>query len=78
MDWPKADQRFRDNDLETRMEAVKSILSAAGAARMKANLKLRQPLKKMTIVSNSRSVDKAVDVFRHLIVEQANVKELRI
>lgn len=78
LDWPKADQRFRDNDLETRMEAVKSILSAAGAARMKANLKLRQPLKKMTIVSNSRSVDRAVDVFRHLIVEQANVKELRI
>ncbi|MEK0326762.1 MAG: class I tRNA ligase family protein, partial [Nitrosopumilus sp.] len=78
LDWPKPDQRFRDSDLETKMESVKSILTAAGAARMKANLKLRQPLKKMTILSDSKLIDSAVNVFRRLILEQANVKDLII
>ncbi len=78
LDWPKPDHRFRDSELETRMESVKSILTAAGAARMKANLKLRQPLKKMTILSDSKIIDSAVDLFRRLILEQANVKDLRI
>ncbi|MFQ6010695.1 MAG: class I tRNA ligase family protein, partial [Nitrososphaerales archaeon] len=76
VDWPKPSKRFRDSDLEGRMEVVKSILTAAGAARMKANLKLRQPLKKMTLVSNSETVLEAVEAFKRLILEQANVKGL--
>lgn len=76
--WPVADVKLIDHELEQSMDtylvAVQSIL----AAREKAQLGLRWPLKELIVVTKEAAVIKALETVEDLIKVQTNVKSIAI
>lgn len=63
-------------DLEEDMDVVRAIIEACARARDMARYKLRWPVKEVVIVSEDLKVLKAAGNLKHIILEQANTKEL--
>jgi len=70
-DWPKADIKLIDKDLNKKMALVRQIVALGLAARAKARIKVRQPLKKLKVQSAKLKVE-LVD----LVKDELNVKEI--
>ncbi len=77
-DWPSPIEELIDEDLMKCMDEARSIVEAAMSARQSARIKLRYPLSELVVVSNSSEVKRAVEVFRSIICEQANVKRVKV
>ncbi len=75
LDW-KLDETLIDEDLEEDMNVVRDIIEACARARDMARYKLRWPVKEVVIVSEDAKVLKATRNLNHIILEQANTKEL--
>ncbi len=71
---PEPDDRKIDPELEERMERAMTIVGLVRAMRMKANLKVRQPLSKILIPVSSDKERIRVDKMRDVILEEINVK----
>ncbi len=78
MDWPKADKNMIDRQVEENVEVMGSVVQAVLAAREKAQLGVRWPLKEAVIVSKNESVRKAAEAMKELIMSQTNVKDLKV
>jgi len=76
LEWPKADVSLINPELEETMVVVKKIFEAAASARMKVGLKLRQPVKTLTIYVNDTKISEVVMKNRELIKLIANVKNV--
>jgi isoleucyl-tRNA synthetase len=76
LDWPSIDKEYIDPELEKSMEIVKEIYEAAAAARMKAGIKLRQPVKTLTVYTDQENVKNVVLKFRNLLARLINVKRV--
>ena len=73
---PAPDESAIDAGLEERMERAIKIVSLVRAMRMKSNLKVRQPLKKI-IVPISKERDRlSISQMADVILEEINVKQL--
>lgn len=73
-DFPIADEKYIDKKLESGMEDVLKVVVLGRAARNKANLKNRQPLKRLIYNGkNELSQD-----LKELVEDELNVKELEI
>lgn len=73
--WPAADQKRIDTALERDMETAMRVVEAANSARQENNLKLRWPLKKITVSADKKvlaSVKSVADVVKLM----ANVLEV--
>jgi isoleucyl-tRNA synthetase len=71
--WEKTDIKER---LEEDMDVIREIIEACARARDIARYKLRWPVKEVVIVSEDLKVLKAARNLNHIILEQANTKEL--
>lgn len=73
---PVADDSIIEGELERRMERAIKIVGLVRAMRMKSNLKVRQPLKKIILpITNER--DRAeVRRVEEMILEEINVKQI--
>lgn len=69
-DWPTVKVKYQNPKLESDMLVVMDIVEAAHALRKNANLRLRQPLSRLTI-----SQDLSKDLLK-VIAEELNVKEV--
>ena len=69
-DWPTVEVKYQNPKLESDMTIVMDIVEAAHALRKNANLRLRQPLSRLT-VNNELSDD-----LLKVIAEELNVKEV--
>ncbi|GAB6147849.1 isoleucine--tRNA ligase [Stetteria hydrogenophila] len=78
LELPKADERFIDEKLERHMEVVKSIAEAALAARMKAGIKLRRPVRRLIIAPSTSEAAEAVKELGKILTGVANAKEIEI
>ncbi len=78
LDWPRSDEDWLSNDLEQQMAVAKSVITALAAARMSADLKLRQPVPKITIVTSSPAVANGLSKFEGLIKDQGNTRLVKI
>jgi isoleucyl-tRNA synthetase len=76
--WPEPDRKLIDVDLEQEMLAAQAIISAVAQARMKARLKLRQPVHNVTLVSDEKKVRLAVRHLKPLLLEQMNSKRITL
>jgi len=76
--WPTAEPVWIDESLEREMETAQSIISAAALARMRAGLKLRQPVKKIIIVYEVNETKDAARKMMDLIAKQANATAVQI
>jgi isoleucyl-tRNA synthetase len=68
---------FIDKDLEDKMEIAQKVVYLTRAMRAKANLKVRQPLKKMMVVVN-KDKQGGLSSMKDVILDEINIKELII
>lgn len=73
---PIADEALIDNDLEERMELAERIVMLVRSMRMKSNLKVRQPLKRIILPIANEHERYAVQQVESLILEEINVKAI--
>jgi isoleucyl-tRNA synthetase len=72
-DWPVADEKEIDKNIEEQMEVVRKVVEAGLSARNVAQLKVRQPLAKLSVTS---PVEKMPEDLVRIIAEEVNVKEV--
>ncbi|MEX0568850.1 MAG: isoleucine--tRNA ligase, partial [Candidatus Njordarchaeota archaeon] len=66
LNWPKAD--YIDKKLEEMMEVAKDITSAVGAARSKAKIKARWPIREVIVESEKTIVGEAIRNLRDILL----------
>ena len=72
LDWPKAG--VVDERLISRMAYVRDIINEGLSQRAEASIKVRQPLRSVTITENGTLLD---DELKSIIAEELNVKEVK-
>ena len=75
-DFPGADTRLIDRELEHRMELAQKVSSMVLGLRRKVNIKVRQPLNRIMIPVSDESVTRQFEAVKHLIMNEVNVKEI--
>ncbi len=76
LDWPAVDEAARDEELEREMEAIRRIVEAGSSARQRAGIKLRYPVRRITIETENETVAKAVEKLNRILRDQLNAKEV--
>ena len=76
--FPEADSTLRDIDLENRMDLVLSAVTMGRALRAKHQLKIRQPLPKIFLVTRDPEAKNVLKEFSELIIDELNIKEVDI
>lgn len=73
-DFPKADEKYIDEFLEEGMKDVLSVVVLGRAARNKANIKNRQPLRRL-LYNGKRPLSKEL---REVVKDELNVKDVEL
>lgn len=76
--FPVADRSLIDSGLENRMHLAQQITSMVLSLRRKADLKVRQPLRRIMIPAIDEAQRAAIESMRALILSEVNVKELEM
>jgi len=76
VDYPVADETSIDVDLERSMETVRSVVNLGRGLRKREDLRVRQPLSSVTVVTRSDAERMAVESHGRLIAEELNVKRV--
>lgn len=71
--YPAGEKSLIDEELERRMEFVKDLVELGRAARKKAQVKVRQPLRKIFVFTDKKE---NIDEFIELIKSELNIKEI--
>jgi isoleucyl-tRNA synthetase len=74
--WPTPDEGLIDPSAEGAIEAAQEALSAAARARMRAGIKLRQPLRAMALAPRSEELRERLRLAERVLLEQGNVQSL--
>ena len=73
-DYPKYDKSMIDEEIETKMDLVRDLISLGRNAREEAKIKVRQPISEVVLDSK---VKKNVKDLEDLIYEELNVKTIK-
>ena len=76
--WPSSRPGWIYKRLEENMEVVQQVSAASSSARQSKKVKLRQPVARVLIVTNSDKVKRAVKSLRPLFLQQTNSKDIRL
>ena len=74
--FPQYKEELIDKSLMEEMEMIMDIVSMGHAMRSKAQIKVRQPLPKITLLSDKKELVNRVLKMNHLICEELNIKEI--
>jgi isoleucyl-tRNA synthetase len=74
--FPQADVSVIDRALEERMEQAERIVMLVRAMRMKANLKVRQPLRRIILPIADEAMRTSVQHMEEVICDEINVKRI--
>jgi len=77
-DYPVADVSAIDRDLESAMADVRTIVTLGRGLRKKHDVRVRQPLGSVTIVTRSQATKRAVEDHAGLIAEELNVHSIEV
>lgn len=75
-DFPKADEKLIDKELEERMELAQEISSMVLGLRRKVQLRVRQPLSKLIIPVLNERMTRQLDAVKNIVLSEVNVKEI--
>lgn len=75
-DWPEADKKMIDEKLNREFEITQIIVNLGRRARLKANIKIRQPLGKIEIVLPENIHREIIEDQLSAIKEELNMKEI--
>ncbi len=67
-----------DEELEEKMAWVIQVAELGRNARQKSNIKLRQPLSEIYVVTDDESKQRGIIEFAHVLRDELNVKELEV
>ena len=76
MDYPVYDERFRDQQLEFQMATVQQAVSMGRSLRNQFNIKNRQPLASVALVTRNADEKKVLQDMEETIAEELNVKKV--
>ncbi|MBQ0016007.1 MAG: isoleucine--tRNA ligase, partial [Bacteroidales bacterium] len=74
--FPKVCKELINKDLEERMQLAQHICSMGLSLRKRRNLRVRQPLAKITIPVHSHHEQQQIEAVRNLICSELNVKDV--
>ncbi len=77
-DFPRADEALIDADLEAAMATVRQIITMGRHLRTTNDLRVRQPLHRLTVITRNDAVAAAVASHETLIADELNVREVRV
>ncbi|MDO5557845.1 MAG: isoleucine--tRNA ligase [Clostridia bacterium] len=75
--YPKEDARYNDKVILNQVEETRKIINLGLMLRNTKQIKVRQPLNTMFVVSNEKT-DKTVRAFENLIKDELNIKEIKV
>jgi len=75
-DFPAGDPARRDTALERQMEAVMQVVALGRELRAAHDLKVRQPLQRLTVVCHDEAVLRSVADLKELIIDELNVRDV--
>lgn len=75
-DYPLYNQNNIDEELEQEMYLLGETISLARSIRLQHKLKVRQPLKSLTVISQNDFINKVVENNIKILKEELNVKEV--
>jgi len=75
-DWPKYDASFRDEELERKMGYARHAVSMGRALRVQHDLKIRQPLAAVHLVTRDPAERAVLGEMEDLLREELNVKKV--
>jgi len=73
-DFPKANSDARDEQLERSMVLVQSVVRLGRQLRLENDLKVRQPLAAMHVVSANPEIKALLDGYEDLVTDELNIK----
>lgn len=76
MDYPVCNEKFRDEELEFQMATVQKAVSMGRSLRNQFNLKNRQPLLSVALVTRNAQEKKVLETMKDTIAEELNVKDV--
>ena len=74
--WPEYDERFRNTDLERDMDSVRHAVSMGHALRVVNDLKTRQPLSSVQLVTKVAEERAVLAAMEDILREELNVKNV--
>lgn len=77
LEWPKCDSKWIVDSLEEEMKAAQSVMSAVALVRQGKGLKQRQPVPRILVTSESKTIRNALKTYAVLLRDQANARRLK-
>lgn len=77
-DYPTAHSAFIDKDLEQAVDVVRQVVTMGRALRETHKLKVRQPLRTLTVVTHEVALQRAIMQHSELIAGELNVKAVQV
>ena len=75
LDWPSINKFPKDDTFMKNMDIVREICSAGLGIRKSNNIRVRQPLKELTVVGDDA---KWIQDFENYVLEEVNIKKIHI
>ena len=75
-DYPEVDESLRDINLEEQMDHTMRAVSLGRYLRIKRELKVRQPLSKVVIITPDKKIQQLLHETSNIIMEELNVKSV--
>ncbi|MBI4415705.1 MAG: class I tRNA ligase family protein, partial [Euryarchaeota archaeon] len=77
-DWPQTNEDFLNAGLEKSMNTVRDLVDIVAKVRQKENVKLRWPVRSLTLRGPTDEANKALNELKHVFLALANVKSLDV
>lgn len=75
--FPRSDETRRDRDVESQMDRVMAVVGMGRQLRAQYNVKVRQPLSAIHVVSRDHQDLSSVGAYADILREELNVREVR-
>ncbi len=76
--FPLADEKIIDRDLEASMDTVRSVVGLGHGLRKQHQLKVRRPMKSVTVITHDEGQRQAVRDHTDLIMNELNVRHVEV
>ena len=74
--YPEANIDVINQELERQVKIAKNIIRTARNVRLNLNLPNKQPLQKISIISNSKSLKNDIEAVKDIILDELNIKDI--
>ena len=76
-DYPKALEEFKSEEIEEEMDLIKQTVSLGRVLRAKVDIRTRQPLQSITVVTKNKDHADVLNNYSEHILQELNVKEVK-